>query len=64
MKVYKVLPKEAYSGGCILIAANSVEEAQSLITDEYDDYAIPIEVENVTTTVTKPTIIFNHTFFE
>ena len=65
MKVYKVTTKSSYSGGCILIAANSKEEANNLLDEDiFDWYNKPEEVPELMTTISEPKIIFDHTYFE
>ena len=68
MKVYKFTPNEPYSGGCILVAAETEEQARELI-DEYtfhgmDGYYSYGMIENLEYKGDKAKIIVNHTYFE
>ena len=68
MKVYKFTPKEPYSGGCILVAAESEEQAKDLIDiytfhgmDGYFSHGI---IENLEYKGDMAKVIVNQTYFE
>ena len=68
MKVYKFTPKESYSGGCILVAAESEEQAKDFI-DEYTIHGMngfysDGTIENLEYKGDMARIIVNHTYFE
>ena len=68
MKVYKFTPKESYSGGCILVAAESEEQAKDFI-DEYTIHGMngfysDGTIENLEYKGDMAKIIVNHTYFE
>lgn len=68
MKVYKFTPKESYSGGCILVAAETEEQAKDLI-DIYtfhgiDGFYSDGTIENLEYKGDMAEIIINHTYFE
>lgn len=66
MKVYVARTNEPYSGGCIIIAANTLEEAQAIAEKEmlYPDCAIVSELTDLQTTRTIPGIVVSETYFE
>ena len=68
MKVYKFTPKEAYAGGCILVAAETEEEAkQCLDTYSYQglsEYNLDGVIENLEYKGDKAEIIVSETYFE
>ena len=68
MKVYKFTPKESYSGGCILVAAETEEQAKDLIDIHtfhgmggFFSHGI---IENLEYKGDIAKIIVNHTYFE
>lgn len=68
MKVYKFTPNEPYSGGCILVAAETEEQAKDFI-DEYtihgmNGYYFHGTIENLEYKGDKAKIIVNQTYFE
>lgn len=68
MKVYKFTPNELYSGGCILVAAETEEQAKDFI-DEYTNHGMngyysDGTIENLEYKGDKAKIIVNHTCFE
>lgn len=68
MKVYKFTPNEPYAGGCILVAAETEEQAKDFI-DEYtihgmNGYYSHGTIENLEYKGDKAKIIVNHTYFE
>lgn len=67
MKVYIAIPNEPYSGGCILIAAESFEQAQDIAKYEMlhsDCGAVVSESSDLQTTRTESGVIINVTYFE
>lgn len=69
MKVFGLYPGVPYSGGVILIAANTAEEAQELaIKDEYVEYYGNVEkmeeIEELSANVDTPKIILNSWYIE
>ena len=62
MKVYKFTTKEPYSGGCVLVAAESEEQAKDFI-DEYTYYSDGT-IENLEYKGDMAKIIVNETYFE
>ena len=69
MKVFSLYPNESYSGGVILIAANTVEEAQKIArSDEYTTYYGDIEhieeVKELSTNVDTPKVILSAWYIE
>lgn len=69
MKVFSLYPNESYSGGVILIAANTVEEAQEIArSDEYTSYYGNIqhikEVKELSTNVDTPKVILAAWYIE
>ena len=68
MKVYKFTTKEPCSGGCVLVAAESEEQAKDLI-DDYTNYGIngyysDGVIESLEYKVDKAKVIVNETYFE
>ena len=68
MKVYKFTTKELYSGGCVLVAAESEEQAKDFI-DEYTIHGMngfysDGTIENLEYKGDMAEIIVNHTYFE
>lgn len=68
MKVYKFTTKELYSGGCVLVAAESEEQAKDLI-DEYTNHGMngyysDGTIENLEYKGDKAKVIVNQTYFE
>lgn len=69
MKVFSLYPNESYSGGVILIAANTVEEAQEIArSDEYIEFYGDIEgieeVKELSTNVDIPKVILAAWYIE
>lgn len=69
MKVFSVYPGVSYGDGVILIAANTVEEAQEIArSDEYVDYNGAIEdieeVKELSTNVDTPKVILAAWYIE
>lgn len=64
MKVYSVTPNEDYSGGVMIIAANTAEEAKKIAKNK--DFLInePKEIPYLTANVDKPDIIIKALYFE
>lgn len=68
MKVYKFTTKVPYSGGCILVAAESEEQAKDLI-DVYADYCVNAyysdgTIENLEYKGDMAKVIVDETYFE
>lgn len=66
MKVYIGKPTEAYTGCCVVIAANNLEEAQRMAEDEmvYNDSVEVSEATDLQTTRTEPGVIISELYFE
>lgn len=69
MKVFSLYPNTSYSGGVILIAANTVEEAREIArSDEYMDYYGDMEhieeVKELSTNVDTPKVILAAWYIE
>jgi len=69
MKVFSLYPGVPYGGGVVLIAANSLEEAEELaVKDEYVEYYGNFkdieEVEELSANVDTPKIIINSWYIE
>lgn len=70
MKVFGLYPGVSYAGGVVLIAANSLEEAQDLARkDEYLEFygdwiSNMKEVEELSANVNSPEIILNTWYIE
>lgn len=66
MNVYIARPNEAYTGGCIIVAANSIDEAEKLAYDEVlFKNCLDIELmPELQTTRTEPGVIVSETYFE
>lgn len=64
MKVYSVTPHEAYSGGTMIIAANTAEEAKKIAENKEFLINEPKEISHLTANVDKPDIIINALYFE
>lgn len=64
MKVYAVTPNEDYSGGVMIIAANTAEEAKKIAKNEDFPINEPKEIKKLTANVDKPDIIINTLYFE
>lgn len=69
MKVFSLYPATSYAGGIVLIAANTLEEAQEIARkDEYLEFYGDIdnmkEVEKLSTNVNSPEIILNTWYIE
>ena len=67
MKVYKFTTKKLYSGGCVLVAAESEEQAKDLI-DVYTNYGMDGyysdgTIENLEYKGDMATVIVNETYF-
>ena len=68
MKVYKFTPKEPYAAGCILVAAESEEQAKDFI-DEYTFHGMKGfcsdgPIENLEYKGDMAKVIVNETYFE
>ena len=68
MKVYKFTTKKPHSGGCVLVAAESEEQAKDFI-DEYtiqgmDGYYSDGTIENLEYKGDMAKVIVNDTYFE
>ena len=69
MKVFSLYPATSYAGGIVLIAANTLEEAQDLARkyeylEFYGDISNMKEVEELSTNVNSPEIILNTWYIE
>lgn len=66
MNVYIAKPNEAYSGGCVIVAANSINEAEKLAYDEVlFKNCLDIELmPELQTTHNEPGVIVSKTYFE
>lgn len=72
MKIYSFTPNISYSGGCIIVAANSPEEALGTIHFNKDCYLANFtdiehcnEVKNLAPVMlTKPTVILDTLYVE
>ena len=68
MELYKFTTKELYSGGCVLVAAESEEQAKDFI-DEYtnhgmNEYYSDGTIENLEYKGDEAKVIVNETYFE
>lgn len=68
MKVYKFTPKDIYAGGCVLVAAESEEQAKDII-DEYTEHGrhgfySDGTIENLEYKGDMAKVIVNETYFE
>ena len=66
MNVYIAKPNEAYTGGCIIVAANSLEEAERIAYGEVL-FKNCLEIElmpELQTNRTEPGVIVSETYFE
>lgn len=64
MKVYAINPAEPYSGGVILIAANSKKEAKSLIPYKFVKFTKPEEVKDLVANISVAQVIINYIYLE
>lgn len=67
MKVYITKPAACYSGGCIIIAAQSSEEAQQIANEAifFENGATDVtEIPELQTTRSTPGVIIDETYFE
>ena len=70
-KVFEIIPVGIYGGGCALVAADTIEEAESIFRDDeihsyiFDDYNCKIkEVRNLYCNTDDAKLIFNHIYVE
>jgi hypothetical protein len=64
MKIYKYNLEENYSDGVILVLANDLEEAESIV-EEYDEDANWVFneiIEHLSSTLTEPQIILQQSY--
>ena len=69
MKVFSLYLATSYAGGIVLIAANTLEEAQDLARNDeylefYGDISNMKEVEELSANVNSPEIILNTWYIE
>lgn len=71
MKTYCFTPNTSYSGGCIIVAANSPQEAFGVISEHDDCYSLYTDIKHckelenlVPTNITKPKVIINTLYIE
>lgn len=70
-KVFKITPSLSYGGGCALVAADTMDEAESIFRDDeyhnyiFEDYNCKIkEVRNLYCDTDDAKLIFNHIYVE
>lgn len=65
MKVFIAKPTAPYSGGCVIVAAQSIEEAQSIADDAMLwEKAEVSEMTDLQTLRTTPGVIVEELYFE